>query len=319
MRKLERLLHYVTMHQSGAIRYYGSSMQLQIQSDVSYLCRPKARSVLGGFHFLGFPERINGPIFCTSKIISCMCASVAEAELGAAFQNAQKAEEFLLRKSFHNLRHTSNIITDEIFRWNNGLADQNHLRHFDLADEIRLQHYKLAVYDTISSPNMTLWSTSPNKHGHFGLQPKSIVFGTTAYSPKQSSLAIRPSADSNRLSHFGLQLTAIVFGITGFSHQPFLIRFHRLLLPSAQLRSKSMDVRFSWFQDRIRRGQFAVKHLAGRWNISDFSTKSLPKDKFEHFQTYVVVNHTAIPVGRQTQTTITMQKHSCEKGCVESI
>ena len=116
MRKLERLLHYVTMHQSGAIRYYGSSMQLQIQSDVSYLCRPKARSVLGGFHFLGFPDRINGPIFCTSKIISCMCASVAEAELGAAFQNAQKAEEFLLRKSFHNLRHTSNIITDEIFR-----------------------------------------------------------------------------------------------------------------------------------------------------------------------------------------------------------
>jgi hypothetical protein len=34
---------------------------------------------------------------------------------------------------------------------------------------------------------MTLWSTSPNKHGHFGLQPKSIVFGT------------RPTAQSNRL------------------------------------------------------------------------------------------------------------------------
>ncbi len=49
---------------------------------------------LGRFHFLGFPDRINGPMFCTSKIISCVVASVAEAELGAAFQNAQKAAEF---------------------------------------------------------------------------------------------------------------------------------------------------------------------------------------------------------------------------------
>ncbi len=35
-------------------------------------------------------------------------------------------------------------------------------------------------------------------------------------------------------------------------------------------RSKSMDVRFFWFRDRIQQAQFAVRHLAGRWNISDF-------------------------------------------------
>jgi hypothetical protein len=50
---------------------------------------------LGGLHFLGNPELINGPIFCTtSKIISCIVTSAAEAELGAAFQNAQKGAQF---------------------------------------------------------------------------------------------------------------------------------------------------------------------------------------------------------------------------------
>ncbi len=52
MRKMERLLQYVSVPQHGAIRFYGSSMQLQVQSDASFLCRPspKARSVLGGVH-----------------------------------------------------------------------------------------------------------------------------------------------------------------------------------------------------------------------------------------------------------------------------
>ena len=50
MMKLERLLQYVSTHQRGATRYYASSMQLQVQSDASYLCRPKVRSVLGGYH-----------------------------------------------------------------------------------------------------------------------------------------------------------------------------------------------------------------------------------------------------------------------------
>ncbi len=94
IQKVKRLLQYVSSHQNGATRYYGSTMQLEVQSDASYLCHPKARSVLGGFHYLGFPDRINGPMFCTSKTISCAVASMAEAELGAAFQNAQKAAEF---------------------------------------------------------------------------------------------------------------------------------------------------------------------------------------------------------------------------------
>ncbi len=44
IRKMERLLQYVSSHQNYGIRFHASSMQLQIQSDASYLCRTKARS-----------------------------------------------------------------------------------------------------------------------------------------------------------------------------------------------------------------------------------------------------------------------------------
>jgi hypothetical protein len=97
MQKVDRLLQYVSTHKQGATRFYGSNMQLQLQTDASYLCRPKARSVLGGFHFLGFWDRINGSIYCTSKIISCVVASVAEAKLGAAFQMPKKRSNFETR------------------------------------------------------------------------------------------------------------------------------------------------------------------------------------------------------------------------------
>jgi hypothetical protein len=77
-------------------------------------------------------------------------------------------------------------------------------------------------------------------------------------------------------------------------------------------RSKSMDVRFFWLRDRLKLGHFAVQHLAGRWNIADFFTKSLPKDKFEQFYAYLVLNLDLVepPVSRPTRITITMVKTS---------
>ena len=54
-------------------------------------------------------------------------------------------------------------------------------------------------------------------------------------------------------------------------------------------RSKSMDVRFFWLRDRVRQLQFSMQHLRGRWNISDFFTKPLPRDKFEQFLPYIIV------------------------------
>jgi len=46
---------------------------------------------------------------------------------------------------------------------------------------------------------------------------------------------------------------------------------------------------FFWLRDRVQKAQFKIKHLAGRWSISDFFTKSLSKEKFEQFLPYIVV------------------------------
>jgi hypothetical protein len=76
-------------------------------------------------------------------------------------------------------------------------------------------------------------------------------------------------------------------------------------------RSKSMDVRFFWIRDRIKRGQFCVQHLAGKFNISDFFTKSLPRDKFNQFYAYITVNlDKELPMRQQRQKTETMAKQT---------
>ena len=182
IKKMERLLQYVSSHQYHGIRFHASSMQLQIQSDASYLSRPHAKSVLGGLHYLGSSDLINGPIFCTSKLISCVVTSAAEAELGAAFQNGQKGAQF-----------------------RNTLVELGYPQ-----------------------------------------QPTTIFVDNTVAE--------------------GLATDTV----------------------NAK-RSKSMDVRFFWLRDRVRKLQFRMRHLSGRWNISDFFTKPLPRDKFEQFLPYIVV------------------------------
>jgi hypothetical protein len=55
-------------------------------------------------------------------------------------------------------------------------------------------------------------------------------------------------------------------------------------------RSKAMDMRFFWIVDRIRQGQFNTSHIPGIWNVADFFTKALPKQKFYQFVPYLVIN-----------------------------
>ncbi len=78
MNKMEKLLQYVSKHRNIGIRYYASNMILQLITDASYLCRPRAKSVLGLHSYLGEPTFINGPLTCASKMISCVVASVAD-------------------------------------------------------------------------------------------------------------------------------------------------------------------------------------------------------------------------------------------------
>jgi hypothetical protein len=89
MAKLDRLLQYAASHQNNGIRYYASSMVYNMLSDASYLCRPRARSAYGHLGYLGDDKWINGPISCAAKMVSCVVASVAEAELAGGFQAAQ--------------------------------------------------------------------------------------------------------------------------------------------------------------------------------------------------------------------------------------
>jgi hypothetical protein len=80
MKKMEKLLQYVSKHRNIGIRFYASNMTLQLMSNASFLCHPKAASVVGLLAYLGSPHGINGPLSCNSKMISCVVASVAEAE-----------------------------------------------------------------------------------------------------------------------------------------------------------------------------------------------------------------------------------------------
>ena len=155
---------------------------------------------MGGFHYLGTAEVINGPFFCTSKSISCVVSSAAEAELGAAFQNAQKGAEF--RNTLVELgypQQTTTIFVDNTVA--EGLAT-----------------------DTVKAK-----------------------------------------------------------------------------------RSKSMDMRFFWIRDRVKKAQFWMRHLPGRWNISDFFTKPLPKEKFEQFLPFIVVEVDA-NAQKSTTRTVVLQK-----------
>jgi hypothetical protein len=53
--------------------------------------------------------------------------------------------------------------------------------------------------------------------------------------------------------------------------------------------SKSIDMRFHWLQDRIQRKQFRVGHVAGRDNIADFFTKTLPRIEHQQFAPFCAV------------------------------
>jgi hypothetical protein len=76
-------------------------------------------------------------------------------------------------------------------------------------------------------------------------------------------------------------------------------------------RSKSMDVRFFCLRNRIIKGQFSVQHLAGRWNIADFCTKSLSEQKFEQFNRFLVVNLDKPSLASTTVLSIMMTEGFC--------
>jgi hypothetical protein len=81
-----RVLSYTSTRQNNCITYYACDMHLFLHVDVSYLSQSHARSVVGGYFFLGNenkPLQINGATHVFSSIIPCIVSSAGEAEYAA--------------------------------------------------------------------------------------------------------------------------------------------------------------------------------------------------------------------------------------------
>jgi hypothetical protein len=94
MRKCKQFLDYAASQEDAILTYRASDMVLAIHSDASYLNEPKARSRIGGHHFLSTNDAIpanNGAVLNISKVLKAVMSSAAESELGALFVNAKHA------------------------------------------------------------------------------------------------------------------------------------------------------------------------------------------------------------------------------------
>ena len=113
---MTRLLSYCARYPSNTLVFRACDMRLFIQSDASYLSRPKSRSVAGGIFYLGNtndPTHINGACHTVSTIIPVVVASVAEAEYAALFLNAREGAH--LRQVLHDIGYpqpTTDILCD---------------------------------------------------------------------------------------------------------------------------------------------------------------------------------------------------------------
>jgi hypothetical protein len=108
--KIQHLLDYATTHPEATIQFYKSDMILWIDSDAAYLVAPQARSRVGGyFKMSARPQQPiqnppnNGPIHVESTLLRQVVAAASEAELGAAFTNAQKAVP--MRQALEDMGH----------------------------------------------------------------------------------------------------------------------------------------------------------------------------------------------------------------------
>jgi len=98
------LLDYMATYQNPSITYKASDMCLWISSDSSYLSVSKARSRVGGYHFLGNEPSsakplaqqrffLNAPIHVETSILRNVMGAASEAEIAAAYVNARMGVE----------------------------------------------------------------------------------------------------------------------------------------------------------------------------------------------------------------------------------
>ena len=61
-----------------------------------------------------------------------------------------------------------------------------------------------------------------------------------------------------------------------------------------QKRSKAIDMRFHWVQDRVRQGQFIISYIKSADNIADYFTKNLDPLKHKFFMKFLAPNATKL-------------------------
>jgi hypothetical protein len=109
------LLNYCATHPDAVIKYHASDMVLHIDSDASYLSLPKARSRVGGHHYLSdrstndhqaptHSPTPNGVVHVVCQKLQPVVASAAESEVGGLFVNGQEAT--VLRTTLEDMGHS---------------------------------------------------------------------------------------------------------------------------------------------------------------------------------------------------------------------
>ena len=102
MQAIVQLLNYCATHPNAVVCFHVSDMVLWVESDASYLSKPKGRSCAGSFHYLSnhpasLPTTmdkmppLNGPISIICHFMHEVLSSAAEVELGALFYNCKEA------------------------------------------------------------------------------------------------------------------------------------------------------------------------------------------------------------------------------------
>lgn len=94
MQQVKQFLKYTASQEQAVLTFYKSRMVLALHSDAGFLNEANAfRRARGHFFLSGDAEDPpnNGAILNNTEIIKALMSSVAEAEIGSAYQNVRKA------------------------------------------------------------------------------------------------------------------------------------------------------------------------------------------------------------------------------------
>lgn len=100
MDKIQQFLDYALSQEEIVVKYTKSDIILLVHSNVLYLSEPKARSCVGGHHFLGSDhnnQQNNSPAHKISAILKRVMASTAETEIGGSLSMQEPWSQHVVR------------------------------------------------------------------------------------------------------------------------------------------------------------------------------------------------------------------------------